>query len=174
MATPSNVMIINGVRTYVGPRGTEQNVAATMPESFRKTLVMPLVTVAGTASLIGDTNTDATVQLIPAKSVVVSANLHVVDAFTATTAASITVGFTGNSNGLFTATAGAKAKLVAGAWIKGDGAIIVPSAGDNISVGSSDVYLLAAWNAGDATAVGNAVLVLEYYDVAAFLKGQAG
>lgn len=148
--------IIQGSVNHFGPRTTEVDNAADS-DSLVRQLVQPLVTVAGTASLIVAADSNDTVNKIPANSVIKRAWLYTEDAFTATTAVSITVGVTGNADALVLAAGkGAKAQLTALSWNEGDGD------GIGIEVGTSDVAIIAAWNAADATAVGNAVLVVEF------------
>ena len=148
--------VLQGSVNHFGPRQVETDNAADS-DSLVRQLVQPLVTVAGTASLIVAADSDDTVAKIPANSVIKRAWLYTEDAFTATTAVSITAGVTGNADALVLAAGiGAKAQLTALSWNEGDGD------GIGIEVGTSDVAIIAAWNAADATAVGNAVLVVEY------------
>jgi hypothetical protein len=151
-------VILQGSVNHFGPRTTEtDNAADPSSDGLIRKLVQPLVTIAGTASLIVAADSNDTVNKIPANSLIKRAYLYVEDAFAATTAVSITAGVTGNADALILAAGvGAKAQLTDLSWNEADGD------GIGIEVGTSDVEIIAAWNAADATAVGNAVLVVEY------------
>ena len=150
--------IIQGSVNHFGPRKVETDTAADpASEGLIRTLVQPLVSVASVASLIVAADSDDTVNKIPANSLIKRAYLYVEDAFEATTAVSITVGVTGNADALILAAGkGAKAQLTDLSWNEADGD------GIGIEVGTSDVAIIAAWNAADAISVGTAVIVVEY------------
>ena len=102
---------------------------------------------------------------IPANSVIVDAWLNVGTAFAGGT--DITIGLDDNAasaidaDGIFTATAGAVAKLTANAWIRGDGTLAVAgTAGDDVAIGTADGYITIDAN-GTFTA-GTGHLVVEY------------
>lgn len=151
--------VIGGSANHFGPRDSEMDLPLSNAEEVMvRTIIVPLRSVASVASLIATQSAlDAADLVIPAKSMLVRAYLNVKTAFTATTAVSITVGIDGNADALITAAGkGAKAGLVADSWHIADGD------GLGLTVGASDVHVVAAWNAADATSLGNALLVIEY------------
>lgn len=111
---------------------------------------------------------DAANLVIPANSVITDAWLEVIVAFASGT--DITIGLDKwnnttaiDANGIFTSTAGAVAKLVVNAWIKGDGDLAVPgSAGDNVGIGVDNAVITIDANGTFTT--GEARLILKYIE----------
>ena len=148
--------IINGARTSFGPRTTEKAAPYEAGELCEE-IVVPLLTVAGSATLAAADANDETVFTIPAHSLILHAYIYVDTAFTATTAVSITAGSVTDPNGLVTAAGvGAKAALTANSWQLCDGALV----GAKFAAAAESV--VAAWNAADSTAAGEGALVIKY------------
>jgi len=152
----SHKEIISGARTSYGPKSVEKE-APMLGQNHRKQIRIPLLTVAGSATLLAADANDETVMQIPANSLVVDGYIYVKTAFAATTAVSITMGSESDPNGLITAAGvGAKAALTAKSWAQLDGALV------GATWGTADESIIASWNAADATAVGEAQCTLEY------------
>lgn len=150
-------VVINGARTTVGgPREVVKDSPYDVDE-IAKTIVLPLLTVPGSADLAVASSTDSTVHVIPAHSLVLQSYIYVKTAFTATTAVSITAGSETDPDGLITAAgAGAKANLTANSWQIADGALV------GAKFATADESIVAAWNVADATAAGEGALFVKY------------
>ena len=153
----SGVEIINGSRTSFGARETVKDIAYESGHGVKE-LVARLVTVPGSATLMAASATDATVLQIPAHSLILGdSQLYIKTAFTATTAVSITAGSETDPDGLITAAGiGAKAALLANVWATLDGSLV----GAKFATAAESI--VAAWNVADATAVGEAAMVVRY------------
>lgn len=151
--------IINGTRHVVaGPYEVEKKAPYEAGGSGPvRELIQPLVTVAGDADLAEASANDATVEKLPAHSLILDAWIFVETAFTATTAVSITAGSETDPDGLITAAGvGAKAALTANSWQQCDGALV----GAKFATAAESI--VAAWNAADATAAGEGAILVRY------------
>jgi len=154
----TNKTVLQGSVNHFGPREVETDNPAYANGDLVKRLVQPLVTIPGDVSLIVPADADDTVNMIPANSLLKRSWIYVEDDFIAGTAVSITVGISGGLGDeiILPGGVGVIAGLTSLSWNESDGS------GIGLEVGPADVAITAGWNVGDATAVGNAVLVVEY------------
>lgn len=165
MTTSTRELNSIGTVQYYGARATNDGLpAAVSTYGLKKQIQMPFSFEQLNLGAFTGAQ-DAANLPIPANSVIVDAWLHVTTAFEDGT--DITIGLDNSAasaidaNGIFTATAGAVAKLTANAWIRGDGELAVAgSAGDDIGIGTADGYITIDAN-GTFTA-GEGYLVVEY------------
>lgn len=148
-----STVILEGASTHFGPRDVEVDKAAHIPNQMVESLVQPLVAVSDSASLIVAHSAEDSLVRIPAHSVITSVNVYTKAALVATTAVTLTVGITGNADGLAVLTL---TDMTANSWNVGAGDAL------NVSVGSADVDVVAVLDVVDATAVGTAVVIVEY------------
>lgn len=147
---------INGSRRTFGPVTVVKDAPYEAGDRV-KDLVAPLLTVAGSATLLAANTNDQTVAVLPAHSLILDARIYVKTAFTATTAVSITAGSETDPDGLITAAGvGAKAALTDNSWQTCDGALV----GAKFAAAAESI--VAAWNAADATAVGEGAILVRY------------
>lgn len=155
---------LQGSTNHFGPRTSEVDSSAEVGENIVRTLVMPLYTTAGSAALHAARDSNDTINVIPAYSLIRSAAIYVEDAFTRTaTATGIDVGIYKtaddtalDADGLIAVGGvGALANLTANQFDEGDGALI----GNELT---EEGYIYGAWAGGTDTLTGTAVVVVEF------------
>jgi len=159
--------MLQGVPNHFGPRKSEVDSPIFVPASgLVETIVMPIYTTAGSAAMNVATDTDDTINVIPANSLIMSAYIYTEDAFTSTSSATgIDVGLVRASDGstaidldglIDVGTEGAKAALTALSWNIGSGALI------GVETTAYDAIIVATWAGGTDTLTGTGVVIVEY------------